>query len=138
MIYDFEHVVLALPIQRSSYIVETYSLHNGLIMGGMFFQYFLKNTCGDAAMFSTWIWDVCCCCCWCCKMRCWSICCCCWVVVLWSMEYCRCCYLIMIILYHTIKIDQTQTCIKLDMISMGTGKIIVLLFSAEIPFSVWR
>ena len=30
------------------------------------------------------------------------------------------------------------TCIKLDMISMGTGKIMVLLFSAEIPLRVWR
>ena len=33
---------------------------------------------------------------------------------------------------------QTPTCMKLDMMSMGTGKIIVLLFSAEIPFRVWR
>ena len=30
------------------------------------------------------------------------------------------------------------TCMKLDMMSMGTGKIIVLLFSAEIPFRVCR
>ena len=29
-----------------------------------------------------------------------------------------------------------QTCIKLDIISMGTGNIIVLLFSADIPFRV--